>query len=297
MSELIASSQLCKNYGRTKALKDVNLSLSAGAPIALVGPNGAGKTTLLSLLCGYIRPSSGELTVLGHRAGSRKAIQHISALPQDASLDPNFSVGAQLKHYATLRGVRQPKPEALRVLKLVQLEDRFNARATELSHGMRKRVLLAQAMIGDPQLVLLDEPTAGIDPPNVKIIRELIARESGNATFIVSSHNLDELEKVCSTVAHLAAGQLRGVNAIDDANNEGVLSIMLSSDALLDESEVQRIEGIHHAQLRNPTELIIEYDHQHFPQTDITVLGWLANNGIRYRRLNKGRSLEEQVFN
>jgi ABC-type multidrug transport system ATPase subunit len=208
MNSIVQCVDLSKNYSRTKALQSVTLELEAGSPIALVGPNGAGKTTLLSLLCGYIRPSSGEVTVMGQRAGSLHAIRHMSALPQDASLDPHFSVGVQLKHYARLRGMKDATGEVTRVLRLVQMEDRIAAKGTQLSHGMRKRVLLAQALIGSPTLVLLDEPTAGIDPPNVKIIRELIGRQATEATFIVSSHNLDELEKVCRTVVHLSDGKL-----------------------------------------------------------------------------------------
>ena len=296
MSKLIECKALSKNYGSTKALQAVDLSLDAGAPIALVGSNGAGKTTLLSLLCGYIRPSSGNVSVMGHRAGSQQAIRHISALPQDAQLDPGFTVGLQLKHYAQLRGVRKAAREVSRVLSLVQLQDRINASATELSHGMRKRVLLAQSLIGQPQLVLLDEPTAGIDPPNVKIIRDLITREAANATFIVSSHNLDELEKVCSTVVHLAAGELRAVNAIDDVNNDGMISIILRTGATPDKQELAQVSGVTSVTMRTPTELVVEYDHQQYPQTDITVLQSLADQQVSYRRLVKGRSLEDQVF-
>ena len=296
MSKLIECKALSKNYGSTKALQAVDLSLDAGAPIALVGPNGAGKTTLLSLLCGYIRPSSGNVSVMGHRAGSQQAIRHISALPQDAQLDPGFTVGLQLKHYAQLRGVSKAAREVSRVLSLVQLQDRINASATELSHGMRKRVLLAQSLIGQPQLVLLDEPTAGIDPPNVKIIRDLITREAANATFIVSSHNLDELEKVCSTVVHLAAGELRAVNAIDDVNNDGMISIILRTGATPDKQELAQVSGVTSVTMRTPTELVVEYDHQQYPQTDITVLQSLADQQVSYRRLVKGRSLEDQVF-
>ncbi len=296
MSNLIECKALSKNYGSTKALQSVDLSLEAGAPIALVGPNGAGKTTLLSLLCGYIRPSSGNVTVMGHRAGSQQAIQHISALPQDAQLDPGFTVGLQLKHYAQLRGVNKAAQEVSRVLNLVQMHDRISARPTELSHGMRKRVLLAQSLIGQPQLVLLDEPTAGIDPPNVKIIRDLITREADKATFIVSSHNLDELEKVCSTVVHLAAGELRAVNAIDDVNNDGVLSIVLRAGAAPNTQRLTQLAGVTAVTMRTPTELVIEYNHQQHPQTDITVLQTLSDQQISYRRLVKGRSLEDQVF-
>ena len=209
---------------------------------------------------------------MGHKAGSNHAIRGLSALPQDASLDPHFTIEKQLQHYAKLRSVNKPKLEVQRVLELVKLTDKATAKPEQLSHGMRKRVLLAQALIGDPQLILLDEPTAGIDPPNVKIIRELISAQADKATFIVSSHNLDELEKVCTTVVHLAEGELRKVSAIDDVNNEGVLTITLRTDSQVNIETIKSIAGVSNVQLRGATDLIIEYDSERFPNTDIEIL-------------------------
>ncbi len=301
---LIKCKGLSKNYGKTRALSNVDLSLPAGAPIALIGPNGAGKTTLLSLLCGFIRATEGSVEVMGHKAGSNHAIRRLSALPQDASLDPHFTIAKQLQHYAQLRSVDKPAHEAQRVLELVQLTEKSTDKPEHLSHGMRKRVLLAQALIGDPDLILLDEPTAGIDPPNVKIIRELISAYADKATFIVSSHNLDELEKVCTTVVHLADGELRSVSPIDDVNNEGVLSIALRAEQrgaedrtnVLNIETIESMQGVKSARLRGATDLVIEYDSENYPDTDIVILTYFANNKIRYRRISKGRSLEEQLF-
>jgi len=291
---------LSKNYGSTRALSDVTLTLNAGPPIALIGPNGAGKTTFLSLLCGFIKPTQGQVTVLGETPGSAKAVRRISALPQDAWPDPVFSIARQLHHYAQLRGLsrRDASTEALRVLSLVQLEDRANDKPEQLSHGMRKRIMIAQALIGDPDLILLDEPTAGIDPPNVKIIRELIASQADKATFIISSHNLDELEKVCTSVVHLAQGELRGNSTIDTDADEGFLSLTLRRNTAADAVVLllQNLPGVLQVNQRSAVELVIEYDRSAYPDTDVRLLTALSQEGWEYKKLVKGRSLEEQLF-
>ncbi len=302
MSDYIIDCQsLSKNYGKTQALTDINLQLRAGPPIALIGPNGAGKTTFLSLVCGFILPSQGSVTVLGQRPGSRQGLNHISALPQDAWMDPAFSIERQLRHYAQLRGMdnRRARSETSRVLELVQLADRGRDKPESLSHGMRKRIMIAQALIGEPQLVMLDEPTAGIDPPNVRIIRELIASQAANATFIISSHNLDELEKVCSTVVHLKEGRLQGTGNIDSDSDAGTITLTLrtsDSGERSADSVLRAVPGVTDVQVRSTTDIIIEYDQTTHPNVDIAILQALADAGIPYRRLIRGKSLEDQLF-
>jgi len=163
---IIQCDNLSKQYGNKLALDTVSLTLTQGAPIALVGPNGAGKTTLFSLLCGYIQPTNGSISILGHKPGSKALQGLLSALPQDAALDPNFSIVSQLQFFAQLQGMttKAAKQEALRVLALVDLTDSAEAKPKSLSHGMSKRVSIAQALMGSPKIVLLDEPTAGLDP-------------------------------------------------------------------------------------------------------------------------------------
>ncbi len=294
---IINTTGLSKNYGSIKALDNLDLSLESGDPIALIGPNGAGKTTLLSLLCGFIHPSSGSAELLGKKVGSRELIGKLAALPQDAHLDPRFSIQRQLGLFAKLQGFSgdAAKKEVSRVLETVLLADAGVKKPGELSHGMRKRVSIAQALIGSPELVLLDEPTAGIDPPNVKIIRDLIRSESSNATFLISSHNLDELEKLCSTVVYLSEGKLVEAGPIKTNTDDGYLTISLPSvpeEQFL--RECAKLTGVLNVHRQAQGDYLIRQTEGH--AVDQALLALLAKNGWKYRHLIKGRSLEERLY-
>ena len=294
---LIDCEALSKRYGRTRALDGLTLKLDAGEPIALIGPNGAGKTTLLSLLCGYINPSEGSALVLGHAPGSQALVGRLAALPQDARLDPNFSIQRQLRFYAKLQGMsgQAARNDVQRVLDTVQLSDAATHKPDSLSHGMRKRVSLAQALLGDPELVLLDEPTAGIDPPNVKIIRDLIRTQMDQATFIISSHNLDELEKLCGSVVYLEAGKLIESGPLDLAAESGFLTLRLQD---VPEAEFlhacEKLPGVVAVQRRSQGDYLIRCDAE-LP-VDQVLLQMLNERGWSYRHLVNGRSLEERLY-
>lgn len=291
---LIRCEKLSKRYGKLQALDNIDLTIEADKPVALVGPNGAGKTTLMSLFAGFIRPSSGGVWISGTAAGHVILKSKLSVLPQDAQFDPNFSIGSQLILYAKLRGADKPKQQVARSLELVQLQDRFKSKATELSHGMNKRLLIAQTLLGNPEIILLDEPTAGIDPPNAKLIRDLIASESDNTTFIVSSHNLDELEKVCDTVIHLADGKLISQSSITDEKSEqGFLTLQADDDA---NQYLESVAGLIKLEKNQHNEFIIEFDAVNHPQFHISMLQSLADNNIRYKKLTNGRTLEEKIY-
>ena len=150
---LIVCERLARRYGRARALDGVDLVVEAGPPVALVGPNGAGKTTLLSLLSGFVRPSGGRVRVLGERPGAAALAGRLAALPQDALFDPRLGVRRQLGVLAELQGFgrRAARLEVGRVLELVGLGEAGGLRPTALSHGMRKRVALAQALLGTPR--------------------------------------------------------------------------------------------------------------------------------------------------
>lgn len=299
--KLLSCQGLVKRYGSSRALDGVDLTLEVGAPIALIGPNGAGKTTLFSLLCGFLRPSAGEVEVLGAKPGSTALHNRLAALPQDAQLDPRFSIGHQLILFAKLQGYssRQSKAEAIRVLERVGLPDTYNMKPEALSHGMRKRVLFAQTLLGKAELILLDEPTAGLDPPNVKVMRNLISDASSDATFIISSHNLDELEKVCSSVVHLEKGRLKGVVSIDQTKSSGYLTLVMTELAVSTEqinSVLTKITGVKEVNFSAPNRFLIEYDSMNYPQIDQQVMKQISAHGWAYRQLVNGRTLEDQLY-
>lgn len=292
---------LVKQYGSSRALAGVDLTLEAGAPIALIGPNGAGKTTLFSLICGFLRPTEGAVSVFDEVPGTASLHNRLAALPQDAQLDPRFSVGHQLVLCSRLQGLsaKQASLEASRVLEQVSLQETFKMKPEGLSHGMRKRVMFAQALIGTPELILLDEPTAGLDPPNVKAMRSLISEAASDATFIISSHNLDELEKICRSVVHLEKGQLKGVVNIEQAKSGDYLTLVMAGVVESVEqvkASLLALDGVRSVDFNSPNRFLLNYDATSYPQMDQWVMRQVSANGWTYRQLLKGRTLEDQLY-
>tara|TARA_R110002050_G_scaffold43081_1_gene103514 strand:+ start:2717 stop:3616 length:900 start_codon:yes stop_codon:yes gene_type:complete len=296
---IIQCDNLSKQYGNKLALDTVSLTLTQGAPIALVGPNGAGKTTLFSLLCGYIQPTNGSISILGHKPGSKALQGLLSALPQDAALDPNFSIVSQLQFFAQLQGMttKAAKQEALRVLALVDLTDSAEAKPKSLSHGMSKRVSIAQALMGSPKIVLLDEPTAGLDPANAKKIRQIVKDLSGNTTFVISSHNLDELEKLCDQVVYLEHGKLQQSVSIKASQATDFITLTMKQCDM--DSLHQKLLGLNDViQVRRigDDQYVIEYQKQSGFAIEIQLFELFTVNQWQYKALLKGRTLEETLF-
>lgn len=299
MNPIIECKNIRHQYGSKLALDNVNFSVPAGEPIALVGPNGAGKTTLFSILCGYLKPTSGSVKILGYDANSPALFGKLGALPQDALLDPRFSVLKQLLFFTRLQGMnkQQGTEEAERVLSLVGLSESKHVKPQELSHGMKKRVAIAQSLLGKPELIMLDEPTAGLDPVNARAIRKLISELSNEATFMVSSHNLDELEKLCSTVLYLDHGKLIQQQIAEVSHNAGYLTIQLLEELSADlHNQLHALPVVEHIEQSQRMEYVITYDDKIDPYFDQQLLRFLADNAVKYRQLIKGRSLEDQLF-
>lgn len=299
MSTLISCQQLNKYFGNKQVLKDISFEIQAGEITALVGPNGAGKTTLFSILCNYLFPTSGNVTVFGEKPGSSQLFGKVSALPQDAQLDPNFTIKTQLEMYAKLQGFnnQQAKIECLRVLERVDLLDVVNQRPSTLSHGMSKRVSIAQALIGTPKLVLLDEPTAGLDPANARSIRQLVMNLSGETSFIISSHNLDELERLCSSVLLLNHGEL-SQQVIGKQRHQSLqtLTLLLEATTPTTIELLNTLQGIKNVENINKQEFLLKYDPLITPDFDIKLIQALQQHGLVYRQIAKGLSLEQQLF-
>ena len=299
MSTLISCKQLNKSFGNKQVLKEVSFEIPTGEIIALVGPNGAGKTTLFSILCNYLSPTSGEVTLFGEKPGSHQLFGQVGALPQDAQLDPHFSIKTQLEMYAMLQGLNasEAKIECLRVLKCVDLIEVLNQKPTTLSHGMSKRVSIAQALIGNPKLVLLDEPTAGLDPANARSIRQLVMQLSSDTSFIISSHNLDELERLCTTVLLLNDGELtQQTIGKQDQQTLQTLTLLLETSTPSTMELLKTLQGVSDVENINKQEYLLKYDPLQSPDLDIQLIQTLQKHGLQYRQITKGLSLEQQLF-
>jgi ABC-2 type transport system ATP-binding protein len=211
----VSAAGLTLRYGRTAALDDVTLGLGEGVT-GLLGPNGAGKTSLLRVLATAVPADRGAFTVLGRdpatAAGRREARRRLGYLPQNPGFHPEFTAFAFVDYVAILkeltdRGARHR--EVRRVLEAVDLTDVRGKRIKRLSGGMRQRVALAAALVGDPGVLLLDEPTVGLDPEQRMRFRELIADAGASRTVLLSTHQTEDVAMLCHRVIVMARGRVR----------------------------------------------------------------------------------------
>ncbi len=299
MSLIIDVQHVTKNYGDKIALSNVEFSLEKGAPVALVGPNGAGKTTLFSLLCGYMQPSSGCINVLGHAPGNSALFGRLSALPQDAQLDPRFSIATQLNFYARLQGMsnKLAKKDTARVLDMVGLIDAANSQPSELSHGMRKRATIAQALLGSPEIVMLDEATAGLDPANAKEIRAIVAEQAGEVNFILSSHDLSELERLCDQVLYLENGQLKQHKTLNIEGDSRFITLRMKQDFPQIIPTILQLQGVRHVSMTQDREYLLTItNHPGSENVEMDLLLLLQKNSWSYAQFINGKTLENQLF-
>src|SRR5215472_12722307 len=210
----ISAAGLSRRYGATRALDDVNLTLERGIT-GLLGPNGAGKTTLLSILATVNEPDAGRVSVFGldpRQPAERVEIRRrLGYLPQELGYHRHFKVAAFLDYMAILKEItdrRVRAEEVARVLAAVGLEDRAGTRIRALSGGMRQRLGIAQALLGEPDLLILDEPTAGLDPEQRLRFRELLSDLPGDPVIVLSTHQADDIAAICPAVVVLLQGRV-----------------------------------------------------------------------------------------
>lgn len=222
---MIEVSHLTKKYGGHLAVDDVSFTVEDGQIYGLLGPNGAGKSTIMNILTGYLSATSGQVTVAGHplpeEADEAKAC--VGYLPEQPPLYPEMTVGEYLNFAAELKKVprAQRKEQVLRAARRTGLEKVLPRLIRSLSKGYKQRVGIAQALLGSPKIIILDEPTVGLDPAQVIEMRKLI-RELGKAhTVILSSHILSEVQAVCQQVLILSKGKLAASGTLQELTADG----------------------------------------------------------------------------
>ena len=228
MSATVHIEHITKQYGRIAAVTDVSFDLGAGEIAALIGHNGAGKTTLMKLMLGLIRPTGGSIAVLGDNpaAGQFVGRRHLGYLPENVSFDAALTACETQTFYARLK--REPVAKALELLDVVGLGVAANRRVGTYSKGMRQRLGLAQALIGKPQVLLLDEPTTGLDPELRQTFYDVVQRLAAEgATVLLSSHALTELEERAQRVIIMNRGVMVADGSIENLRNIARLPIRI----------------------------------------------------------------------
>lgn len=230
--QAVETKGLTKRYGDVVAVDDLSLSVPAGSVFGLLGPNGAGKTTIIGSLLGLIRPTSGTMRVFGEdlNGGTDDVVRRIGAIMETPSFYPFMSGRDNLRYFQGIGGGVDPE-EIDRLLELVGLSARGDARFHTYSLGMKHRLGLAYALLGDPELLLLDEPTNGLDPAGMAEVRGLIKRlGEGTRTVVLASHLLNEVEQVCDRVAILSHGKVIADGAVSDLIGRGDRLLVRTTD-------------------------------------------------------------------
>jgi len=207
---MIEVENLSKRYGIHLAVDEVSFSAQKGEVVGILGPNGAGKTTIMRILTGFMPPSNGTAHIAGFDVmkQSLEARKRVGYLPEQVPVYPDMTVRGYIQFWAELRGIGKPRRHVDAVLERVQLTDRQHSLIRNISKGMRQRLGLAQAIVHNPEVVILDEPTIGIDPQQVIEVRESVRQLGQDHTVLFSTHILSEAEQVCDRVLIINKGRI-----------------------------------------------------------------------------------------
>ncbi len=201
---------LTKDYGPRRAINNLTFQANSGEILGFLGPNGAGKTTTMRILTGFIPPTLGVARVAGYDVvdKSLEVRKRVGYLPETVPLYPDMSVFDYLKYMADLRHIKNADERVDDVLEIVHMEDRANGYISNLSKGMRQRIGLAQALLHEPEVLILDEPTIGLDPAQVREVRTLITEIGKQRTVLLSTHMLSEAQQICDRVLIINKGEI-----------------------------------------------------------------------------------------
>jgi len=261
---MIFVSNVSKSYGNIQALKEVSLTIQKGEIVGILGPNGAGKTTLIKIITGYLQPDSGSVMVEDQDILNNTEIiqKRIGYLPENAPLYPELMVQEYLQMMCDLRQI--PPEEQLSAIRVavnsVKIEDVLTRKIGQLSKGMRQRVGLAQAIIHKPEILILDEPTVGLDPTQIVEIRQLIKRISKHSTVLFSTHILSEVEAICDRVVIIMNGKIKTDSSLNEISNTNNAILVLEKDVLNVVQDLKKIVGVAGVTLQSkPGELGVYY--------------------------------------
>ena len=249
---MIKVENLTKRYAGVTAINSLNFEVEKGEIVGFLGPNGAGKSTTMKILTGYLPATSGTASIAGYDVfeQSIEARRHLGYLPENTPLYTDMRVSEYLRYRANLKGVpgRKLKQSVGDVLELCNLRDVERKLIGALSKGYRQRVGLADALVHDPDLLILDEPTIGLDPNQIRQVRELIKNLGGKRTVLISTHILPEVEIMCSRVIVIHKGKIRASdtaeNLLKNQRTAGSMRVEARTGTDNAVAELQRVPGV-----------------------------------------------------
>ena len=302
---LIELENVSRRYGSVQALRNVSLRVEKGSVLGLLGQNGAGKTTLLNILTGYLAPTEGRALIGGYDTllEPAQARRHLGYLPELPPLYDEMTVREYLRFAAELRGVEKRAIPAHvdEIMELTGLTEMRSRLVGHLSKGYRQRAGMAQALCGDPEVLVLDEPTVGLDPKQITEIRELIRKLSKGRTIVFSSHILSEVQQLCNHVVLLDHGEVKldtEMNAVHNPDEVTLLCTLGAGESrilsrLRELDGVKRITAQPAVQPDQSTVLITFYKQ---PEPERRLFALLSSMNIPILHLSRSEDSLEQVF-
>lgn len=248
VATIIKTQGLCKQYGKTLRVKDLDLSVPEGAVYGFLGPNGAGKSTTLKLILGLVKPTDGKIEVFGKEMSSHNRLailKNVGSLIESPSYYSHLTAEENLKIAQTLR--RVPEKDIKRVLSIVRLDNTKGKPVGQFSLGMKQRLGLACALLGNPKLLILDEPTNGLDPAGIQEMRELICSlpQQFGMTVVVSSHLLSEIDQIATNVGIISQGELVFQDKLPTLHERSQAHLALRAIDNVTATQVMQSMGIH----------------------------------------------------
>jgi ABC-2 type transport system ATP-binding protein len=298
MNDIINIEHVNKELGKRQILKDVTMSVKQGDIFGYLGPNGAGKTTTIRIILGLLKATTGKVTLLGQDVQVDKVRQKIGFVLEADGLFDNLTAYENLLYYARLYDIPQPAQKVDKVLIQVGLADRARDKVGTYSKGMRQRLALARAIAPNPEVLILDEPTAGVDPTGQieirKLMLEMIHKEG--KTILLSSHNLDEVQRICNRIALIHKGQIRLYGELEQFKRDmgqGGLTIETAERIPADIiGELQKIPGV---TVREQNDRILTLNiGKNGEVSGIVTL--LAAKGVRIEQVKKQEASLEDMY-
>ena len=304
---MIKVENVTKKYGNYVAVDNMNFEVKEGEIVGFLGPNGAGKTTTMSMITGFIEPTNGTIEINGYNVSkkAKKAKREIGYMPETTPLYSELTPKEFVRYMAELKGVprKTRKEEIQRVLKAVNIEDVQNKLIKNLSRGYKQRVSLAGALVGNPKVLILDEPTVGLDPKQVTQIRSLIKSLRKDHTVILSSHILSEISQICEKVIIINKGKLIAIdtpqNLEDKTGEENVLLVTVEDaenkieDVVKEMQEIREIKLIKELPDGTKQYSIIAKDNKDIRKE---IFSNFAKNEITIFELKKAETTLEDAF-
>ena len=298
MNDIITLDYVNKELGKRQILKDVNMTVKQGDIFGYLGPNGAGKTTTIRIILGLLAATSGKVTLLGQDVRIDNVRKKIGFVLEADGLYDNLTAAENLLYYARLYDIPQPAQKIITVLKQVGLAERARDKVGAYSKGMRQRLALARAITPDPEVLVLDEPTAGVDPTGQIEIRQLMLDmiHHGGKTILLSSHNLDEVQRICNRIALIHQGQIRLYGELEQFKREmGQGGLVIETAETVPPATLDELQKLPDVSVREQKDDVLTLNvGKNVEVSGIITL--LASRGVKIEQIKKQEASLEDMY-